>query len=167
MRTFATPTEKSFYNFITKHGHNIVKITTGNSPDFLVDDKYAFEIKALNISGTQTSTGLVISQRINIDKAIIKYLGDATKKINSYNKIKSTEYSALVIYNLRPLIDFETILIPALKSIDINRYPRIDSLILAGYNETSNLTTALHILSKGNEPIIKNLLKDLSYAYIV
>lgn len=167
MTNFSTRTEESFYNFILKTNHKIIKIHEQRSPDFLVDDKYAFEIKAANISGTQENIGPIISQTINYESLFKKFLGDAHCKIRHYNQINPTKYFALIVYNLRPLIEFEKIIIPELKKIDINKYQYIDSLIFAGYNEGSNLTTALHIYGKGNETIIGSLLQQINHGYVV
>ena len=167
MINFSTPTEKSFYNFVFRTGHKIVKINEERSPDFLVDNEYSFEIKAANISGTQRSLGPIILQNINYESLFKKFLGDAHCKIKHYSQLNPTKYFALVIYNLRPLIEFERIIIPEIKKIDMTLYPLIDSLIFAGYNKPSNLTTALHIHGKGNETIIDQLLQKINHSYII
>jgi hypothetical protein len=54
-KDFETLTEESFYNFIKGHSLQIEKIKEEHSPDFLVENDYAFEIKAFNKSETETN----------------------------------------------------------------------------------------------------------------
>lgn len=143
MNGFKTDTEKSFFNFFNKANYSIEKIKHPQSPDFLIDQQFVFEIKAINVSGTAISDGMYTSQKINTLNVLNKYIIDADKKIRNYKKIKIIRFYGLVIYNLRYRTP-KHILTEFFKT-DINKYPNINSLIFAGYNIPSKQTVALTV----------------------
>jgi len=158
---FDTKTEDSFYKFIKNKRLAINKIKNDNSPDFLVDDNFIFEIKAINESGTLQKINGMDVQNINIKNVINKYIIDAHKKIRNYRKTnKNVKYFALVIYDLR----YHTWdhFLEALLACKIRNYKNIDSLIYAGYNKPKNLTLALHIFMNSDKKINK-IFSKLSY----
>jgi len=141
---FATKTEESFFNFFNDRGRLIRKIELENSPDFIVDGQFLFEVKEINSSGTAIVISGLTIQKINVINVINKYLIDANKKINNYRKLQQEKsIFALVIYNSR-YFTWDKVR-DAFSSCDIEKYSNINNLIYAGYNKPSNQTRALHI----------------------
>ncbi|MFA5616304.1 MAG: hypothetical protein WDK95_05550 [Syntrophorhabdaceae bacterium] len=149
---FETPTEESFYNFIKKYNLNIEKIEEENSPDFLVEGEYAFEIKAFNKSGTETNNNGIKGQIINVPNVINKWLLDAEKKINNYKKYKEIKYFSLVIYDNSRYFDSYEKIMPSILSNNLLKNKNINNLIYASINHKN--TVALHIKNK-EKKIIK------------
>ncbi len=152
-KDFETLTEESFYNFIKGHSLQIEKIKEEHSPDFLVGNDYAFEIKAFNKSGTETNNNGIKGQIINVSNVVNKWLIDTEKKINNYKKYHKIKYSALVIYDECRYFDSYEKIMPSILSSDLSKYQNIDNLIYASINH--NNTIALHIRSKEKNKTIE------------
>ncbi len=171
-------TEKSFYYFIEKCNLKIEKIKEENSPDFLVENIYAFEIKAFNKSGTEVIKNGMKSQSINTINVINKWLIDANKKINTYRKNHEIQYYYLVIYdNGRYYDSYEKIMLSITKS-NLLKYQSINGLIYAhmvpmdsrinlkslnGKNIKKGETIALHIKSNNQIKIFKDKYVNCKY----
>ncbi|MBU1038667.1 hypothetical protein KKC17_00290 [Patescibacteria group bacterium] len=157
---FDTKTEESFCNFFKNVGENIVKIKGNNFPDFLVDDRFVFEIKEINKSGTEEYSNGVKIQKINIINVVNKYIIDFDKKIKSYEKIKKCSYYGLVFYNLRYQTDNH--IKESFKNSKIKNYKIINSLIYAGYNKPTNTTLALSVFNN-KDFLLDDIFNDLNY----
>lgn len=151
MSTKMNLTEKSFFDFFIKSNRKIEKILEEQSPDFLVDNKFAFEIKEITTSGTEINNGNIKIQKINATSVINSNIDDAIKKINNYKKIKKIDYFGLVIYNSRYRTPDH--ILDGIKKSYISKYPAISSIIFAGYNKPSNLTVALTLYNNDKSKI--------------
>jgi hypothetical protein len=145
MVSLMNTTEQSFYDFVKKSGKNIEKIATSNSPDFLVDGLFAFEVKELTESGTAITDGHCVIQKINVKNFLNNKIRDAAQKINNYKNLQTIIYYGLVIYNSRFMTPEK--ITSNFPLCIIKNYPCISSLICPGYNKNKNqnITQALTI----------------------